>query len=214
MFDFITKFRRLWAKEEQINLDDAKERLRHYITRDVAAGYVEIAKIANRAAENMVDDFDVDELRPLAKQILDTELANHLAAQRDWPTVTDCDRLEAAFAELEQRGIMCRQNFTCCGTCGVAAIVDLMEAQQKSGTTLRGYAFFHEQDTECAVDGSCLYLNYGSDSGEKEAAITIGREIVESLRLHGLDVHWDGTIGKRIAIVLDWKRRTTAHGTQ
>lgn len=214
MFELLKKFQRLLARQPRNNLEDARERLRRYITRDIAGGYVEIMAIADRAAETLVDDFPADELRPHARQILDEELAVHLAAQRDWPTVTDCDRLDASLAELEQRGIMCRQNFTCCGTCGIAAIVDLMEAQQKSGTAVRGYAFFHEQDTECAVDGSCLYLNYGSESGENEEAVAIGGEVAESLRLHGLDVHWNGTIGKRIAVVLDWKRRTPGHGTQ
>jgi len=37
-----------------------------------------------------------------------------LDAQREWPSVTDCDRLDRAFADLNGRGIVARQNFACC----------------------------------------------------------------------------------------------------
>ena len=40
--------------------------------------------------------------------------------QTKWPVLTDFDRLELAFDMLDDKDIVARQNFTCCGTCGAA----------------------------------------------------------------------------------------------
>ena len=42
--------------------------------------------------------------------------------QATWPALTDYDRLKAALDTLETEGIVTRENFTCCGTCGAAEI--------------------------------------------------------------------------------------------
>lgn len=76
----------------------------------------------------------------------------------------------------------------------------------KSGTRVRGYVFYHMQDTESAVEGGGLYLNYGAIQDGEAAAIGIGKEIAASLRQQGLQVE-DETWAKRIGVRLDWKRR-------
>jgi hypothetical protein len=63
------------------------------------------------------------------------------------------------------------------------------------------------QDTERAVSGSGLLLNYGSVRAGKEALTAVGHEVVDVLRRHGLETEWDGKPSTRIGIVLDWKRR-------
>jgi hypothetical protein len=109
--------------------------------------------------------------------------------------------------ELEADGVISRQNFWCCGTCGASAIGQEMEDADKAGRPARGYVFYHEQDTESAVGGYGLHLNYGAREQTDEAAVTIGHEIVAHLNRHGLQTDWDGRIERRIAVSLDWKRR-------
>lgn len=130
--------------------------------------------------------------------------------QASWPTPTDCDRLDAAFAALEQGGIVCRQHFSCCGTCGAAEIWDEIDTARGAGLDVRGYAFYHVQDTEAAVEGYGLYLNYGAVEDDEAPALAIAHEIVTTLEQHGLRVHWDGQWSRRISISLDWKRRRAA----
>ena len=129
------------------------------------------------------------------------------AAQASWPAETDCDRLDRAFAELEQQGIVARQNFSDCGTCGVAEIPDEIKAAEKSGRKVRGYVFYHMQDTESAAGGHGLYLNYGSIHSDDSASLKVAGEVVEALKRHRLKTEWNGTIEQRIGVKLDWKRR-------
>ena len=62
---------------------------------------------------------------------------------------------------LEAAGIVARQNFTCCKTCGFYEINGEMEAARAQGRVVRGYVFFHMQDTERAAKGGDLALAYG-----------------------------------------------------
>ena len=48
--------------------------------------------------------------------------------QTKWPVLTDFDRLELAFDMLDDKDIVARQNFTCCGTCGAAEINNTADA--------------------------------------------------------------------------------------
>ncbi|MCC7389460.1 MAG: hypothetical protein IT431_11895 [Phycisphaerales bacterium] len=178
---------------------------------EVAAGFRSPEEMITSVLECFEDEADPAALRPHLETHLHGALAAHRAAQAFWPETTDCDRLDAAFAELESRGILARQNYLCCGTCGCAAIADEMS---KAGAQVRGYTFYHEQDTESAVEGYGVYLNYGAanhDDGP-EAAVEIGEEIRDTLERHGLRVDWDGTIEERIAVALDWKRRAAQRG--
>jgi hypothetical protein len=173
----------------------------------VAAGFEKPEQVVQSALDVYSDDESPEVLRPIAQRLTDDALRKHQKAQLKWPSVTDCDRLDRAFQALESRGIVSRQNFSDCGTCGTAEIADEMEANRKDGKTVRGYTFYHQQDTESAVDGSGLYLNYGALEDEREPAQAIAREIVAELNRQGLKTTWDGTWEQRIHVALDWKRR-------
>ena len=218
----------------------------------------------------------------------------HMYEQSTWPAVTDCDLLDRAFAELEGRGILCRQNYCSCPSDGHAELVDEMEIARKAGRDVRGYAFFDQQVTDMAIHNGTLCLAFGPGPATDEeisaiarvllpewrdkmdaaattfvpadhvgprgpakwlrgrwvrmllptsrpsrmkstleqirqtvkkdlkanrfAAITkssatieviskLGREILETLRRHGLDARWNGSILECIQIEMDWKRR-------
>lgn len=150
---------------------------------------------------------DPDTLRAFASSELERLWADQRKLEATWTGATDCDRLDKAFADLEERGVVCRQDFTCCGNCGAAEIgAELNEAEQR-GVHVRGYAFYHQQDTERAVEGQGVYLNYGAEKEGEAAALTIAHEIVTTLKHHGLEPVWNGSIGQRIHVPLVWRRR-------
>jgi hypothetical protein len=193
------------AEEAEARLEE----LAAYMTRDIASGFYDAEQIVSLAADVMGDEFPDGGAEREARRMLPELIARHRAAESSWPAQTDCDRLDAAFAALEGHGIVCRQNFSCCGTCGAAEIGDEMDAADQAGLPVRGYAFYHQQDTGNAVDGSGLYLNYGSTEPGEEAAMAVAGQIVRELEAHGLTTRWNGTWEQRIGIMLDWKRRSS-----
>jgi hypothetical protein len=148
-----------------------------------------------------------DVLRTYAAELLERLWAEQRAAEATWTGHTDCDRLDKAFADLEDRGVICRQDFTCCGNCGVAEIGDELNEAEQRGVHVRGYAFYHQQDTEHAVEGHGVYLNYGAEKEGEAATLAIAREIMTTLKHHGLEPNWNGSIGQRIHVPLVWRRR-------
>lgn len=187
---------------------DAFDDLHEFVRVQVAAGYATVDEIVDEAVEVFLDEtFDPAGLRTAARAIADRALDAHLAEQAGWPHPTDCDRLDAAFAELTGTGILARQHFSCCGTCGATDIREAMEQAEKGGYTSRGYMFFHTQDTEHAVAGDGLYLSYGARHPDEALAVAIGHEIVAVLRRHGLAPAWNGRNAHRIALPLTWRRR-------
>lgn len=183
------------------------EALRDLVRRDVASGFYDEDEILKNACASFDGELEANALRNHAQAFLKQALVAQRAAQRGWPEWTDCDRLDAAFAALEAEGVIARQHFTCCGTCGSAEIWDEIAAVEESGGPASGYAFYHVQDTDRAVDGEGVYLNYGACEEGEEAALAIGRQIVTQIEAHGLRTDWDGSWGHRIKVELEWKRR-------
>jgi uncharacterized protein DUF6891 len=138
-----------------------------------------------------------------ATALVDGSLARHRADEALWPSVTDNDRLDRAFAALDRSGVVARQNFACCRSCGFAEIGD----EVADPATAQGFVFFHNQDTERAADGGGLYLAYGSFRDEDRETAAVGRRVVAALAAEGLTAEWDGSPDTRIAVPVDWKRR-------
>jgi hypothetical protein len=188
-------------------LDDVIDELRDLIETDVAAGFMELDGVVEHAVEALEDDADPVQLRAAASRMGELTFASHLRAQVNWPAVTDCDRLDSAFYELERRGIVARHNFSCCLDCGSSEIWGEVEQAREQGHEIHGCTFYHEQDTERAVHGGGLHLAFQSTEQGDEAAARVGNQIVEVLRAHGLECEWDGSALLRIHVLMDWKRR-------
>jgi hypothetical protein len=184
------------------------DELHDFIKVQVAAGYSPLTEIVDESMEVFADTTaDLISLRAAATAVAEQALAAHLNEQTGWPMTTDCDRLDAAFAELDKAGIVARQHFTCCGTCGAHEIHGEISHAARSGLEARGFTFFHIQDTEHAVGGESLYLSYGALDSDKVAAVAIGHEVVDTLSRHGLRPSWNGKHAHRIALPLRWQRR-------
>ncbi|MGV8038754.1 MAG: hypothetical protein AB2L07_01255 [Thermoanaerobaculaceae bacterium] len=175
----------------------------------VAAGFDSRAAISDAAHEMAEDEYPSLDLGAHIPAIVDQALSEHAAEEASWTTVTDCDRLDTAFRLMEERGVVARQNFACCQTCGHAEIGDEISKTQALRKVV-GYTFYHMQDTDRAAEGGGLYLAYGSLADTKEHALAVGNTVVACLREAGLQPIWDNDAAKRIYVPLDWKRRRLA----
>lgn len=175
-----------------------------YVRTAVAGGFESREQIRETALELAADDGMDDEAQIDA--LVNEAFAEHARAQESWPAVTDNDRLTDAFARLERDGILARQNFACCQNCGHGEMGSEVKLAQKNGP-VRGYTFFHQQDTEAAASGHGLYLAYGSTKGGAKAALEVAGAVTEALRDAGLAPEWDGSLSTRIFVPMEWRRR-------
>jgi len=186
------------------DLDD----LRDFIRVQVAAGFAPLDEMVDEAVDVFADTtLPQASLRAAATVIAEKAIAEHVTQQKSWTAPTDCDRLDAAFAALDAAGIVARQHFSCCGSCGATEIHDEMDKVAKDGTTVRGYTFFHVQDTEQAVEGESLFLSYGAPDRDRDAALAIAQEVVAALKEQGLHPAWNGRHANRIGLPMIWRRR-------
>jgi hypothetical protein len=190
----------------------ALEEARTALATSIRSGFDTLEEAIESALEIITEGHELpdgDELAEQVRAMAVSEVERLRAEQATWPATTDNDRLERAFAALEAGGIVARENFTCCQSCGHAEIGDELDAARERGTAVRGYAFFHQQDTERAVEGGGILLAYGAVVEDVDSA-AIGREIAEALRATGLTVNWSGEVSKRIGVPMEWRKRTNA----
>jgi hypothetical protein len=101
---------------ERRTLQQTIDDMRNYIRHKTATGFHAAKDIESTVLEVFCDDQEPEVLRPIAERLTREAIEKQLAAQKEWPAVTDCDLLDRAFTELERAGIVARQDFTCCGT--------------------------------------------------------------------------------------------------
>lgn len=192
------------------------EEARIMICESLLEGFDSPDDIISSIIERLSDENEEDEATQAVSAALPVALKAHTQAMKSWPKVTDCDRLDAAFEELNAGGIMARHNWTCCGTCGRAEMPDEFNRLEGEweGTPIIGYTFYHQQGTEGAAAGGGLYLSYGSCEGADneteyvKQCLDIAETVCTTLRKHDLKVTWDGSYDKTIHIDLKWQRRS------
>jgi hypothetical protein len=131
-------------------------------------------------------------------------------AERDWPAVTTCDRLDRVFESLGSRGILTRHR---CGLTiqdGLDVIDGLYVEAGGKRSGLVGYCFYHLQDMEGAMWGEVgLWLAFGSFPPSRKGAIAVGQLVREAFERVGFPVEWDGTADSRILLKgFCWQRRS------
>lgn len=145
-----------------------KAALREIVQRHVKEGFAERIEIVEQSLCELVEDTPRQQLLRLIEHMTDEALACHQKEERRWAYLTDCDRLDRAFAAMEQAGIVARQHFSCCNNCGHKEIT--LEARRKAHQAqvgkneidIRGYAFYHRGDTERAAKSGILYITFGA----------------------------------------------------
>ena len=193
---------------KQISMTKA---MRKYIEPLVRGGAMGLKPIVERTVDLFGYEYDADkeDLLSAANDVARKVIEAHIAKQATWPKVTDCNRLTKAFKKLDKEGILCRENFSCCTRCGHAQINEEIEERIEEDKDFEpfGYAFYHEQDVESAVESNEICIAFGSWDGDDAADCAVGRKIVQVISAQGLQVDWDETAEQRIMVSLDWKRR-------
>ncbi|MHC4401281.1 MAG: DUF6891 domain-containing protein [Planctomycetota bacterium] len=158
-------------------------------------------------ADCMIDDIleeDADE--KMLREAVAPEFAKKREAEKGWPDVTDCDRLDAVFDALEKRGVLCLHNAGYTMSDGHEDALEVLSGQPKG--KFFGYSFYHGQDVERAIDGGGLMLAFDHVDGDVPDKVEVGVAMKEELEKAGFILEWDGTSQKRINIPsFDWKRR-------
>lgn len=158
------------------------------------------------------------------------------AEQRKWREPGDYDRMAAAFARIQQQGVLARMNFACCQNCGTDEIDDERTPNKRVAPGEYpwkewAYTFFHQQDAEgLATSPSTLHLSYsafraaphldpalvraardGDADAKKQVRVetdrAVGTIVAGALREHGLTVDWDGDPDERIKVrITQWRK--------
>ena len=133
--------------------------------------------------------------------------------EKSWPEVTDCDRLDAVFDELEADNILSVQN---AGYTQQNAIDDVAQYSREAGgeeSDYEGFCFYHGQDLERVIDGGELAIGFGDVDGDDAKGEEIGRRIKSFFEVAGFEVDWNGSIQTRLSVKgIHWQRRFRPEG--
>jgi hypothetical protein len=154
-------------------------------------------------------------LRPHVERLVREAVEARLQEEATWPT-TDCDRLNAAFAELEASGMVAHQRGPCCRSCTFGRLEEEIDELLDEGCEVTGYVFYSSQDTDSAIETGNLHLSFGiiSDDSADAAIIDVGLDIIAALKRQGLAVKWDCNPDHTIEVKVVWKRRLDACARQ
>lgn len=134
------------------------------------------------------------------------EFAKKADAEKVWPALTDCDRLDAAFESLEESGILALHNAGYSMSDGHEDAAAILE--ESAGAHFIGYCFYHGQDVERALTGGGLMIAFDHVQGDVPEKADIGGAVVTALKSQGLSPVWDGDPETRIELpAFSWKRR-------
>ena len=177
------------------------------IDTQVRSGFESRERVIEIFCEEMYAPGDLDPNE--VSSAVDAAIQAHEQAKTTWPEITDCERLDRAFVRLASEGIICLHN---AGYTQSDGFDDYREAYRShpQGGSVRGYCFYHGQDTERAVEGGGLFLAFGPVDCKQEETEgpAVGRLITAALTTEGLQSRWDGTFAERIFIPqFTWQRR-------
>ncbi len=117
-----------------------------------------------------------------------------------WPPRTDYDRLQDAFAALEELGVVVLQ-----GVDDHWAATELLDA--RAGDPPRGVAWFTPPDVWHAVDEGMLEVNvWHGDTANVAPGEPLLADVEAVLARHGLPAHFDEG---RVEVSMHWQRRPT-----
>lgn len=171
----------------------------------VGCGFYSGEEIEEMMLDIAAEDCDIAALTSL----IGPALQRKLNEERDWPAVTDCDRLDQVFDELHEGGICALSNAGYTMSDGHADVAEALAAGPDGH--YRGYCFYHGQDVERAVKGHGVMIAFGHVRGDPQRDQRIGQAVAEALSEAGFTVEWDGSSRQRINLSgFRWQRRSAA----
>ena len=181
--------------------------LKQVVEKLVAEGFPGEEEIIEIATNSLIDELGEEKLVEDITRATRDALRHHLRLQENWPAVTDCDRLDKAFASLEGQGLMTRQNFAPEPENGTTEIVAQANAE-RSHRAITGFVFYEVEDTTNAVENNELNLSFGAIEDSATATIAVAKQVIAALEAEGLKVEWDGEPNDRICMPeFTWKKR-------
>jgi hypothetical protein len=178
--------------------------VREFTRACVRAGLLPADALHDEVAQAIAGDLpdraaDADDLARAWVQEAHEELRRD---QAGWPDPTDYERLQAAFADLEDGGVVVLQG--CEDHWSAKAVLD---ARASEGAPPRGIAWFTPPDVWHAVDEGMLEVNlWHGTTANAAPGDDLLHEVVGTLERHGLDAHFDEG---RIEVAAHWHRRVT-----
>jgi hypothetical protein len=160
--------------------------------------------------EQMIDDIAEDDCNIAElKSLIGPAMRAKLKAERNWPEVTDCDRLDRVFMNLHAEGVCALAHAGYTMSDGHADVAQVLVFAPDGH--YKGYCFYHGQDVERAVDRQGFMIAFGALNDDPAGTVRIGQAVASALRSAGFAVDWTGSKDARIFIpAFDWKRRTNA----
>jgi hypothetical protein len=189
-------------------MDERRAEARDSIRFHVWSGYYGADEVFDIVDEDVFEADDEDQA--WLRRAVAREFRKKREAERGWPAVTACERLDGVFDALRERHVLTRHR---CGLTiqdGLAVIEDLYAEAGGERSALRGYCFYHLQDLEAALWGEVgLWLAFGSFPPGRERAAEVGRLVREEFERAGFKVEWDGTAASRLLLKgFRWQRRS------
>ena len=187
---------------------DTERTAREYIERYFWYGFYRPAEVERIVSEDVLAD---KVPRKRVRELVKVEVARHKAEQESWPEVTDCDRLDRAFAALRAEGILAIHNAGFTPSEGIDEMSEQYYAAGGKKSSIVGYCFYHRQDMEYALKYHKLGLAYGDIEGDDRRGVEVGKRIRSALQAAGLRVAWTGSIKDKMDITrFRWQRRSNA----
>lgn len=199
------------GEDMDAEVDDATDTQRGLVSEWLWYGYCSPESIHRWIDENHAagDGFDLAWIKAFAVRAL----ARKRAAEALWPEVTDVDRLDRAFARLNEQGICAVQWAGHDMDEGLEAVIDALTEAVEGGVDADhfwGVCFFHSQDMDSALDGQGLLLAFDAIGSEVAADMQrVGQAVCEAMKHEGLETRWNGRADQRIELPhFCWQRRT------
>lgn len=141
---------------------------------------------------------------------IDSSIDRWRTSHADWPELTDCDRLDQAFAKLNELGVVSVHNAGDTERDGYDDFRGIYASHPKQDELI-GYCFYHGEDLERVVRGGPLFLSFGPCDAvlERSNGPKIAQIIETELSEVGLVVEWDCRFSNRLCIPkFAWQRRS------
>lgn len=194
-----------------------RKQIVEFIEEKIIAGYLSGDEIVAATAQEYIEDAQdkhAARARGVIEKLVVTAITEKITTEHRWLGLTDCDRLNLAFVELNRLGIVACQNLGCCNDCAHTDILKIADRRAADAATICGYAFFHQRDVERVVRTGELNVSFNAYSKNYSIETNITRAraiaaiIVNVLRAHGLKASWSGSYLQRITISeMKWERR-------
>ena len=120
---------------------------------------------------------------------------------------TKTPELNRAFALMRKRGIIARQSFSCCSSCGGYELASLVsDFPKEKRDRVKGVCFYHKQAAASGREGWSIFLQFGPLDTLAHGLIgldtcEVGKIVLECLREANVDSAWDGTENQCIEVV-------------